>query len=175
MRLLQFIGEDPAREGLKETPARVLKAWKELSAGYSMDPATILSKTFTEEQYDEMVILDNLRFTSMCEHHMLPFSGTASVGYIPYGRVVGISKLARLVQCYAQRLQIQERMTQQIANDIVTYLNPKGVAVIIQAHHQCMGCRGVKQPDARMSTSCMLGAMRKDVSARAEFMRLIGK
>ncbi|HJT15916.1 MAG TPA: GTP cyclohydrolase I FolE [Thermoanaerobaculia bacterium] len=168
--LLRFMGEDPSREGLADTPARVVKAWREMTAGYREDPAEILSRTF-EESSDELIILSGISFYSTCEHHLLPFYGTACVGYLP-GKVVGISKLARLVNCFAQRLQIQERMTRQIADAIETHLEARGVGVIIRAHHLCMGCRGVRQQDTDMITSSMLGKLRTDATSRSEFLRL---
>src|SRR5436189_4819220 len=138
--LLRYVGEDPGREGLRDTPARVLKAWREMTSGYDDDPAEILARTF-DETSDEMVVLRGISFHSTCEHHMLPFYGQASVGYLP-GKVVGISKLARLVDCFARRLQIQERLTRQIAESIEQHLEARGVGVIVRAHHLCMGCRG---------------------------------
>lgn len=167
--LLAFIGEDPARNGLLDTPQRVVKAWRELTSGYNQNPAEILGRVF-EQDCDEMVILRGIRFYSTCEHHMLPFYGEAVVGYLP-GKVVGISKLARLVECYARRLQIQERMTSQIANAIVEHLDAKGVGVILKAHHMCMGCRGVQQSEAEMVTSAMLGRLRESAEARSEFLQ----
>jgi GTP cyclohydrolase I len=172
IRLLQFIGEDPGRNGLLETPKRVLKAWKELTAGYGQDYKAILNKSF-DQAHDELVLLRGVEFHSTCEHHMLPFYGTAAVGYIPSKSVVGISKLARLVDCFARRLQIQERMTNQIAAAIQEVLAPVGVGVVLRAKHACMGCRGVGKPDADMVTSVMLGALREDRAARAEFLSLV--
>jgi GTP cyclohydrolase IA len=169
-RILRFIGEDPTRDGLIDTPKRVVRAWKEMTAGYDEDPAEILSRTF-EEESDELVVLRGISFYSTCEHHMLPFYGTASVGYLP-GRVVGISKLARLVHCFARRLQIQERLTRQIGAAVEEHLEAKGVGVIVSAHHLCMGCRGVRQPQTEMITSSMLGRLRKDAVSRSEFLRL---
>ena len=171
--LLRFIGEDPGRDGLVDTPARVVKAWREMTAGYDEDPAEILSRTF-EETSDEMIILRGISFYSTCEHHMLPFYGEAQVGYLP-GRVVGISKLARLVNCFARRLQIQERMTRQIAEAIEEHLDAKGVGVVLRAHHLCMGCRGVKQEETEMVTSSMLGKLRNDATTRGEFLRLCSR
>lgn len=170
-RLLQFIGEDISRDGLKETPMRVTKALKEMTSGYEQNAQEILSKTFSESS-DEMVVLSNIDFVSLCEHHMLPFVGVAHVGYIPRDKVVGISKLARVVDCFSRRLQIQERMTNQIATAVEEALQPLGVGVVIEAHHQCMSCRGVKKSGTRMTTSAMLGAMRDKPEARAEFMAL---
>ena len=168
--LLRFIGEDPDREGLAGTPERVVKAWREMTAGYEEDPAEILSRTFDEES-DEMVVLSGISFYSTCEHHLLPFYGTACVGYLP-GKIVGISKLARLVNCFARRLQIQERMTRQIGEAIMRHLDARGAAVILRAHHLCMGCRGVRQQDTDMITSSMLGTLRTDATSRSEFLRL---
>jgi GTP cyclohydrolase IA len=168
--LLRFIGEDPTRDGLAETPARVVRAWQEMTAGYDQDPAEILSRTFKESS-DELIILRGLSFYSTCEHHLLPFYGEACVGYLP-GKVVGISKLARLVNCFAHRLQIQERMTAQIAHAIEKHLDARGVGVILRAHHLCMGCRGVRQQDTDMVTSAMLGTLRTNSTSRSEFLRL---
>ena len=168
--LIRAIGEDPSRDGLIETPRRVVKAMLELTAGYREDPAEILSKTF-DESCDELIVLRGIDFYSICEHHLLPFYGSASVGYLP-GAVVGISKLARLVHCYARRLQIQERLTKQIASAIQDYLGARGTAVIIKAHHLCMGCRGVKLPGTELVTSAMLGTLREDPITRAEFLQL---
>jgi GTP cyclohydrolase I len=170
--LLRMIGEDPARNGLLETPRRVVKALREMTAGYSEDPAEILSKTF-EESSDELIILRGIEFSSTCEHHLLPFYGTASVGYLP-GDVVGISKLARLVHCFARRLQIQERMTREIASAVSEHLHARGTAVIIQARHLCMACRGVKLAGTELVTSAMLGTLRDDAVTRAEFLGLCG-
>jgi len=172
VRLLQYVGEDPTREGLLDTPKRVLKAFKEMTEGYEKDPEVILSTVFSED-YDQMVCLHNIEFVSMCEHHLQPFRGVAAVGYIPNGQVVGLSKLARLVDAYARRLQVQERMTEQIASAIQTYLNPLGVAVYIEAHHSCMGNRGVRKHDGRMVTQKLIGAMKDDPNARSEFMNLV--
>ena len=168
--LLKYIGEDPERDGLAGTPERVVRAWRELTAGYAEDPAEILSRTF-EETSDEMIILRGISFHSMCEHHLLPFQGTAAVGYLP-GKVVGISKLARLVHCFARRLQIQERMTRQIADAVQEHLGARGVGVIVRAQHLCMACRGVRQEETEMVTSAMLGTLRSDATSRAEFLRL---
>lgn len=171
--LLALIGEDPQRDGLVDTPARVIRAWKEMTSGYQEDPGVILSRTF-EETSTGMVVLRGISFTSICEHHLLPFHGTASVGYLP-GKVVGISKLARLVHCFARRLQIQERLTRQIAAAIEEHLEPRGVGVMIRARHLCMGSRGVKLPDTELVSSAMLGALREDASVRAEFLRIAGE
>ena len=168
--LLTLIGEDPQRDGLLDTPKRVIKAWREMTAGYQEDPAEILSRTF-EETSDELVILRGVSFHSLCEHHLLPFQGTASVGYLP-GKVVGISKLARLVHCFARRLQIQERLTRQIAGAVEEQLEARGVGVLLRARHTCLGCRGVRLPGAELVTSTLLGTLRSDASGRAEFLRL---
>ena len=168
--LLLWMGEDPNRDGLIATPERVARAMAELTSGYALDPKEILTRSF-EVKYDEMILLRRISFHSLCEHHLLPFHGTASVGYIPQQKVVGISKLARLVEAYAKRLQIQERMTNQIAEAVQTHLNPLGVGVIVKAHHLCMGCRGVKKPQTEMITSAMYGIFRT-TEARAEFLKL---
>lgn len=170
--LLTWLGEDVERDGLKDTPKRVVKAFTEMTAGYRQDPEEILATTF-DVAYDEMVALKGIRFTSLCEHHMLPFVGEAHVGYIPRERVVGLSKMVRLVECFAKRLQVQERMTKQIAEAMQNCLDPLGVGVIVQAQHSCMGCRGVRQPDAEMRTSAMFGALRDEPETRAEFLRLV--
>src|SRR6266550_4258483 len=168
--LIRYIGEDPSRDGLADTPSRVVRAWREMTAGYRDDPAEILSRTF-DESSDELIILRGISFYSTCEHHLLPFYGEACVGYLP-GKVVGISKLARLVNCFAQRLQVQERMTRQIADAIETHLTARGVGVVVRAHHLCMGCRGVRQQETDMVTSAMLGTLRSDATSRSEFLRL---
>lgn len=173
--LLRWAGDDPGREGLRDTPARVVRAYEEFFAGYGQDPEEILRRTFEEiDGYDEMVVLRDIRFESHCEHHMAPIIGRAHVGYLPDRRVVGISKLARVVEVYAKRLQIQEKMTAQIANTLNDVLQPKGVAVVIEAAHQCMTTRGVHKPGVTMTTSRMLGAFREDPKTRREFMALIG-
>jgi GTP cyclohydrolase IA len=172
VRLLQHIGEDPTRDGLRDTPKRVVKALRELTEGYSKDPAAILSTTF-DVSFDEMIVLTGVNYTSLCEHHMLPFSGTATIGYIPKpsGRVVGLSKLARLLDCYAQRLQVQERLTNQIAQAMQHYLDPLGVGVVIRGNHSCMCARGIRK-NGEMITSSLLGEMRDDGVARSEFLAL---
>lgn len=172
--LIETTGEDADRDGLKDTPGRVTRAFAEMTSGYGQAPAAILSCVF-EAEHDELVVLNGIRFTSLCEHHLLPFSGVASVGYLPNGKVVGISKLARLVECYAKRLQIQERLTSQVAEAIMTHVNARGAGVVVSAHHACMGCRGVRQPDAVMVTSSMFGVLRENAAARAEFMSLLSK
>jgi len=173
--LLRWAGDDPAREGLRETPARVARAYEEWFAGYNEDPEDYLKRTFEEvDGYDEMIVLRDIRFESHCEHHLAPIIGKAHVGYLPTNRVVGISKLARVVESYARRLQVQEKMNAQIANTIQRILEPKGVAVVIEAQHQCMTTRGVHKPGVTMVTSTMLGAFRKDPLTRREFLTIIG-
>jgi GTP cyclohydrolase I len=173
--LLRWAGDDPDREGLLGTPERVARAYEEFFAGYQADPVEYLQRTFEEvEGYDEMVVLRDIRFESHCEHHLAPIIGVAHVGYLPRKRVVGISKLARVVETYAKRLQIQEKMTAQIANTINDVLEPSGVAVVIEASHQCMTTRGVHKPGSSMLTSRMLGAFRDDPSTRREFLAMIG-
>ena len=174
--LIRWAGDDPQREGLIETPKRVARAYEEFFAGYSQDPREILSRTFSEvEGYDEMIVMNDIRFESHCEHHMVPIIGKAHVGYLPDKRVIGISKLARLVEVFARRLQVQEKMTVQIANTLQDVLQPKGVAVVIEAAHQCMTTRGVHKPGVGLVTSRMLGAFRDDPSTRREFFAVIGR
>ena len=173
--LLRWAGDDPDREGLRETPERVVRAYREWFSGYWIDPTDFLSKTFAEvEGYDEMVVLRNVRFESHCEHHLAPIIGEAHIAYLPDRRVVGISKLARLVDVFAKRLQIQEKMTAQIANALNEVLQPKGVAVVIEAMHECMTTRGVHKSGVVMVTSQMVGAFRNDPSTRREFLAMIG-
>lgn len=174
--LIRWAGDDPTREGLLNTPDRVARSYEEFFAGYFQDPESILVTTFEEtEGYDEMVVLKNIDYESHCEHHMVPIIGKAHVAYLPNNRVVGISKLARVVDAYAKRLQIQEKMTSQIANTINTVLAPKGVAVVVEGNHECMSTRGVHKSDVNMITSTMLGAFRDDPSTRREFLAFIGK
>ncbi len=171
--MLRWAGDDPARDGLRETPSRVARAYQEYFAGYAQDPTEILQKTFEEiEGYDEMIVLRGVRFESHCEHHMAPIVGRAWVAYIPQGRVVGISKLARVVDVYAKRLQIQEKMTAQIANTINDVLNPQGVGVIIKATHHCMTTRGAHKPGTDLVTSRMLGVFRDNALTRQELLGL---
>ncbi len=173
--LLRWAGDNPEREGLIDTPTRVAKAYKEWFAGYDAKPEQYLKRTFEEvEGYDEMVILRDIEFESHCEHHMAPIIGVAHVGYIPNGRVVGISKLARVVEAYAKRLQVQEKMTAQIARCIHDVLQPKGVGVVIVAKHECMTTRGVHKTGVSMVTSKLLGSFRDDASTRAEFLQCVG-
>ena len=173
--LIRWAGDDPQREGLKGTPDRVVRSYEEFFAGYESDPVEILKRTFEHiAGYDEMVVLRDIRFESHCEHHILPIIGRAHVAYLPDKRVVGISKLARIVEAYARRLQIQEKMTAEIASAINQVLQPKGVAVVIDAAHQCMTTRGIHKPGVSMVTSRMLGAFRNDPSTRREFLSIIG-
>jgi len=173
--LLRWAGDDPAREGLLDTPARVVRSYEEFFSGYDEDPVEILKRTFEEvEGYDEMVVLRDIRFESHCEHHIAPIIGKAHVGYLPKNRVVGISKLARIVEIYARRLQIQEKFTAQIANTLQDVLDPKGVAVVVDAAHQCMTTRGVHKAGVTMVTSRMLGLFRTNPSTRREFLAMIG-
>jgi GTP cyclohydrolase IA len=174
--LIRWAGDNPAREGLLGTPDRVVRSFEEFFAGYASDPVEILTRTFEEiAGYDEMVVLKDIRFESHCEHHMLPIIGKAHVAYLPDQRVVGISKLARIVDTYARRLQIQEKMTAEIASAIDQVLQPKGVAVVIDAAHQCMTTRGVHKPGVSMVTSRMLGAFRDNGETRREFLTMIGR
>jgi GTP cyclohydrolase I len=156
-KLIEAIGDDPIREGLIDTPDRVIRSWEELFAGYKQNPKDILSKTFESNGYNDIVLLKDIEFTSFCEHHLLPFTGICHIAYIPSRRVVGISKLARLVDCFAKRLQIQENLTNQIAQAIEEFLNPVGVVVIIQSKHDCVGCRGVRKNTAKMVTRRVIG------------------
>jgi GTP cyclohydrolase I len=171
--LIQWAGDDPAREGLVDTPARVARSYRELFAGYDQCPRAYLERTFEEVAgYDELVVLRDIRFVSFCEHHMLPVVGRAHVGYLPTNRVVGISKLARVVKGFGRRLQIQEKMTAEIARAIHEVLAPQGVGVVIEAEHSCMTLRGVEVPGASLTTSCLLGVVRDDPRTREEFLRL---
>jgi len=171
--LIEWAGDDPSREGLLDTPARVARSYKELFEGYNKDPREYLERTFEEVGgYDELVVLRDIRVVSFCEHHMLPVTGLAHVGYLPDKRVVGISKLARVVQGFGRRLQIQEKMTADIAKAIQEILQPKGVGVVVEAEHSCMTLRGVNLPGANLSTSKLLGVLRDDPRTREEFLRL---
>ena len=173
--LIAAAGDDPAREGLRDTPARVARAYREWFAGYGVDPAALLERTFSEaEDYEETVLLRGIPLVSTCEHHLAPVTGLAHVAYRPNGRVVGISKLARLVDAYARRLQLQERLTVQIARTIEAVLRPTGVAVIVEARHGCMTTRGVNQRDGALVTKCWLGDFREDAALRRELMASIG-
>ena len=172
--LLQWAGDNPDREGLIDTPSRVVRSYEEFFAGYEVDPVVLLERTFEEtDGYDEIVLLRDIRLESHCEHHMVPIIGRAHVAYLPHRRVVGISKLARVVEAYSKRLQIQEKLTAQIANTIQQVLQPLGVAVVIEAAHQCMTTRGIHKPGVTMVTSKMLGAFRDDASTRRELLGMI--
>ena len=173
--LISWAGDDPKREGLIETPKRVVKSYEEFYAGYDQDPAEIISKVFEEiEGYDEIVLVKDILLESHCEHHIVPILGKVHIGYLPAGRVVGISKLARLVEVFAKRLQIQEALTSQIADTIQKVLEPQGVGVVIEAAHQCMTTRGIRKPGVSMVTSRMLGTFRDDPAMRREFLDMIG-
>lgn len=171
--LLKHIGEDPEREGLRRTPTRMAKSLRYLTKGYSEDPRTILNNAVFSEDYNEMVVVKNIKIYSLCEHHLLPFVGVAHVAYLPDKRIVGLSKIARLVDIYARRLQVQERMTMQIAETLQEALQPRGVGVVIKAEHLCMQMRGVEKQDSVAITSAMLGLFRTNEKTRAEFMTLI--
>ncbi|KQY80339.1 GTP cyclohydrolase I FolE [Brevundimonas sp. Root1423] len=172
--LIKWAGDDPDREGLLDTPARVARSYKELFAGYEVDPLSYLERTFEEVGgYNQLVVLKDIRFVSFCEHHMLPVVGVAHVGYLPTDRVVGISKLARVVRGFARRLQIQEKMTSEIALAIEEVLRPQGVGVVVEAEHSCMTLRGVNAPGASLSTSHLSGVVRDDPRTREEFLRLV--
>ena len=174
--LLLWAGEDPRREGLIDTPKRVASAYEDWFSGYREDPVMFLERTFEEvEGYDEMIVLRDISFESHCEHHMAPIIGVAHVGYLPSNKVVGISKLARVVEAFARRFQVQEKLTAQIANCIKDVLRPRGVGVVIDASHQCMTTRGIHKSGVSMVTSQMLGAFRKDARTRSEFLTMIGK
>lgn len=170
--LIEWIGEDPDREGLKDTPERVARSFAEFFDGYGREPNYIL-KCFSAEDCDELIVVKDIEFVSFCEHHILPFQGVAHVGYIPNGRIVGLSKIPRLVDIFAKRLQVQERLTTQVANALMEHLQPKGVGCVIEAKHSCLSCRGAKKQNAKMITSCLLGVMREDSKARSEFLDLI--
>jgi len=173
--ILKSIGEDPEREGLLRTPERVAKSYQELLSGYRTDPIDLLNEAIFEVSYDEMVIVRDIEFYSMCEHHMLPFLGRAHVAYLPKGKVIGLSKIPRIVDMFARRLQVQERMTKQIADLIDELLHPKGVAVVVEGLHLCSVMRGVKKHNARMTTSSMSGAFRTNLSTRQEFLDNISR
>jgi GTP cyclohydrolase IA len=173
--LLAEIGEDPSREGLAGTPERVRRMYDELTAGYHVDPDALLNGACFNVDYDEMVVVRDIEFFSLCEHHLLPFIGHAHVGYLPRGRVVGLSKIPRIVDMFAKRLQLQERLTVQVAEFLMERLEPKGVACVVEATHLCTMMRGVKKQEATMVTSSMTGTFRRDARTRAEFMGLIGK
>lgn len=171
--ILEEIGEDPGREGLLSTPKRVARAYEYLTRGYKMDIEQVLNKAIFTEEYGEMVVVKNIDFYSMCEHHMLPFYGKVHVAYIPNGKIVGLSKIPRIVEVFARRLQVQERMTQEIANTINNYLHPQGVGVVAEGFHMCMAMRGVEKQNASATTSSMLGCFQDDPKTRMEFLNLI--
>ncbi len=171
--LLVELGEDPDRQGLKATPDRVARALRELTNGYGLDPEEVIADAVFDQDYDEMVVLKDIPFYSLCEHHMLPFFGRIHVGYLPKGKVVGLSKIPRLVEVFSHRLQIQEQLTRQIAEALNGTLSPKGVGVVVEARHLCMEMRGVETPGGQMMTSCMLGTFRRDPRTRSEFLNLV--
>src|SRR5690349_17741519 len=171
--LLVELGEDPARQGLKATPDRVARALRELTDGYGVKPEEVVADAVFDQDYDEMVVVKNIDFYSLCEHHMLPFFGQVHVGYLPKGKVVGLSKIPRLVAVFSRRLQIQEQLTRQVAEALDSALQPRGVGVVVEARHLCMEMRGVETPGGRMMTSCMLGTFRRDPRTRAEFLDLV--
>jgi GTP cyclohydrolase IA len=175
VNLLKALGENPEREGLKNTPRRVARMYSELLAGYQVDPAAMINGALFDVKYDEMVLVRDIEFYSLCEHHMLPFMGRVHVAYIPDGKVLGLSKIPRVVDMYARRLQVQERMTRQIADFLRDLLKPQGVAVVVEAMHLCMMMRGVKKHDARMTTSAMHGAFRANLATREEFLANISR
>ncbi len=174
-QILKAVGEDPQRDGLQKTPQRVARMYAELLSGYQMDPITLVNGAIFDVQYDEMVIVRDIEFYSLCEHHILPFMGRAHVAYIPNGKVLGLSKIPRIVDMYARRLQVQERMTRQIADILRDLLQPQGVAVVVEAMHLCSMMRGVKKHDARMTTSAMHGAFRANLATRQEFLDNISR
>lgn len=171
--LLVELGEDPERQGLKATPERVSRALRQLTDGYGVQPEDVIAGAVFDQDYDEMVVVKDIPFYSLCEHHMLPFFGRCHVGYLPKGKVVGLSKVPRLVGVFAHRLQLQERLTKDIAEALNGALSPKGVGVVVEARHLCMEMRGVEKPGGQMITSCMLGTFRKDPRTRAEFLDLV--
>jgi GTP cyclohydrolase I len=173
--LLAEIGEDPDRDGLRGTPGRVKRTLEQLTAGYRTDPDTLLQGAAFDVEYDEMVVVRDIELYSLCEHHLIPFFGRAHVGYLPRGTVIGLSKIPRVVDLFAHRLQIQERMTQQIADFLMTRLEPRGVGVVLETTHLCIAMRGVRRPGATMVTSAMLGTFRSDPKTRAEFLTFIGR
>jgi len=171
--LLVELGEDPSRQGLKATPDRVSRAFRELTDGYGVKPEEVIADAVFDQDYDEMVVVKDIPFYSLCEHHMLPFFGQVHVGYLPRGKVVGLSKIPRLVEVFSHRLQIQEQLTREIAEALNAALAPKGVGVVVEGRHLCMEMRGVETPGGRMMTSCMLGTFRRDPRTRAEFLNLV--
>ena len=173
--LLAYIGEDPKREGLEKTPARVVKMYEFLTKGYREDVESVLNKAVFTERYSEMVIVRDIDFFSLCEHHLVPFYGKCHIAYIPKGKIIGLSKLPRIVEVFARRLQVQERLTQQIADTLYTHLKPLGVGVVMEARHLCMMMRGVEKHDSIATTSAMLGVFREDVKTRSEFLTLLDR
>jgi GTP cyclohydrolase IA len=173
--LLVELGEDPDRQGLKATPARMSRAYRELTDGYGVEPQEVIADAIFDQAYDEMVVVKDIPFYSLCEHHLLPFFGHCHVGYLPRGKVVGLSKIPRLVGVFAHRLQLQERLTNEVAEALNGALAPKGVGVVVEGRHLCMEMRGIHTPGGRMITSCMLGTFRKDPRTRAEFLELVRK
>ena len=171
--LLVELREDPDRQGLKDTPDRVARAFRELTSGYDMKPDDVIADAIFDQAYDEMVVVKDIDFYSLCEHHMLPFFGHVHVGYLPKGKIVGLSKIPRLVEVFSRRLQIQEQLTRQVAEALNGALEPHGVGVVVEARHLCMEMRGVEAPGGRMMTSCMLGTFRRDPRTRAEFLDLV--
>lgn len=172
-KILQEIGEDPGREGLLDTPKRATQAWKYLTQGYTKNIKKVINNAIFESQDDEMIIVKDIELYSMCEHHLLPFFGKCHIGYIPNGKIIGLSKVARVVDVFARRLQVQENLTRQVAEALMQYTQAKGVGVVIEAKHLCMMMRGVEKQNSIMKTSCMLGSFRKEISTRAEFLSLI--
>jgi GTP cyclohydrolase I len=172
-KILEEIGENPDRQGLVDTPKRIENMYRELTRGYNQSAEEIINKAMFDVDYDEMVVVTNINYYSLCEHHMLPFLGVAHVGYIPRGRVVGLSKIPRIVDMFARRLQVQERMTAQIANVLQEQLDPDGVGVVVEGYHMCMSMRGVEKEKAKMITSTLLGSFREEPATRAEFLELI--
>ena len=173
--ILEEIGEDPKREGLKDTPDRMERMFHEITSGYKVNPKEVVNEAIFHIKYDEMVVVKDIEFYSLCEHHMLPFFGKCNIAYIPNGKVVGLSKIPRIVEVFSRRLQVQERMTVQIADFLKKELDPLGVAVVVEAHHLCMAMRGVKKSEANMLTSSMRGVFKKDERTRSEFLSFIGR
>lgn len=172
-KIIEEVGENPGREGLIDTPARAAKAFKDLTRGYEVDPRDVIGRAIFDSPNDEMVIVTNIELYSLCEHHLLPFFGHCHVGYLPRGKVIGLSKIARVVEVFSRRLQIQENMTREIAESIMEVVEPHGVGVVVEARHLCMMMRGVEKQNSRMITSCMLGDFRTDPRTRSEFLHLI--